>query len=113
MKLTAPNLGEVLERIQGVRSRDGGIERSIAAWRSKYQAGLAESLQESDISVFINFVNNLLERATSGESWHSRVKKFRQTFHHYDDLTMSAVKSAFAALKRDRRGYRWGEDVGT
>jgi endonuclease III len=74
---------------------------------------LTSNRQQSDIATFITFANNLLERAMLGEAWHHRVKKFRDRFHSYDDVTEETVREVFDALKKDKHGYRWGEETAT
>ncbi len=105
--VTIPHPNDVLAAIAALRTRENGVERSIAEWRSLYRAKLADNRRRPDIAIFTGFVNCLLERAMVGEAAFRRAQAFEKLFPDYDAVTTANAKKALKSA-----GYRWGPENG-
>jgi endonuclease III len=89
--LRAPDTTEVIDGIRSVGAAYDGTTRSIDEWRQDSLAAIRQNLQLTDIAVFNRFVNCLLERATSGESFERRRRSINALFHAFADYTPANV----------------------
>ena len=105
MEIKVPEPEDVLASIADVRTRDGGVTRTIAEWRQVYRDRVAAAMQAPPLGIFLQFVNSLLERAMPAESWHRRMKAFREYFASFEDITDPSVKEVLGTT-----GYRFRTD---
>jgi hypothetical protein len=103
--ITLPEPAAVLASITGVHAALGGETRSIGDWRAFYRQELATVRQRPSIAVFNSFVNNLLERAMSGEAWIRRVRAVQRVFVSFDAVTEETARRVLAEA-----GYRFPSD---
>jgi endonuclease III len=77
--------------MQSVDAKYDGGTRSIGEWRRDYLASIRQHRRLSAVAVFNRFVNCLLERATSGESFERRRRSIDALFQSFADYTSANV----------------------
>jgi hypothetical protein len=102
MEIKIPEPSDVLAGIADVESEVAGDKRSIAQWREWYREELTTARQKPSLSIFCRFVNSLLERAMSAESWQRRLEGFQRTFVSFEAITDESVSNVL-----DDAGYRF------
>jgi endonuclease III len=105
VEIKVPEPSDVLAGIANVPAKIGDDKRTIADWRDCYCEELRTARQKPSLSIFNRFVNSLLERAMSGESWQRRLEVFQKTFVSFEAVTDESVSNAL-----DEVGYRFPND---
>ena len=102
MEIKVPEPIDVLAGIADVQAEMAGDKRTIAEWRKCYREELSTARQKPSLSIFCGFVNSLLERAMSGESWQRRLNGFQKAFVSFEAITDECVSTVLGEV-----GYRF------
>ena len=105
MEIQVPEPTDVLIGIADLEADLDGDKRTIAQWREWYREDLTTARQKPSLSIFCRFVNSLLERATSAESWRRRLEGFQKSFVSFEAITDESVSKVLVEA-----GYRFPKD---
>jgi endonuclease III len=104
VEIQVPEPSAVLAGIAAVQAEVAGDRRSIAQWREWYREELTTARHKAPLSIFCRFVNSLLERAMSAESWQRRLNGFQRSFVSFEAVTDESVSEVL-----EEAGYRFPE----
>jgi endonuclease III len=102
VEIKVPEPSDVLSGIADVQSELDGNRQKIAQWREWYCEELTTARQKPALSIFCRFVNCLLERSVSAESFERRRNAFDKYFVSFDAISDESV-----AMVLDETGYRF------